>query len=283
MELTKSQLNYIMAIKQLIGGEVSQKYICEYLGVKKPTASIALRNLEDNGYIEKKERAGVNEYFLTEKSYKIIDNIEKEKFEFMSLFNVLLGIDFDVCEEEYKRVCGDFSDNFIDKISNARKRKYCQDAINKDDFNRFYGIAPGIYEIPFRVVQSVESMPSMGNRGFVHPARLVLGDDRQEIMLESRQIYYKSKDEQMLKGKLSRLYYSDSNMNWILSEEIEENVWVIPVKRIICQKDNFNKLCIGIIKIKAVATTKKMPESVAEITFNFKMIKKFQKKNSEDN
>ena len=42
MELSKAQLNYILAIKQLVGGKVTQKYICEYLGVKKSTASIAL-------------------------------------------------------------------------------------------------------------------------------------------------------------------------------------------------------------------------------------------------
>ena len=34
MELSKAQLNYILAIKQLAGGKVTQKYICEYLGVK---------------------------------------------------------------------------------------------------------------------------------------------------------------------------------------------------------------------------------------------------------
>ena len=66
MELSKAQLNYILAIKQLVGGKVTQKYICEYLGVKKSTASIALKNLEENGYINKSE----NNYILTEKSWE---------------------------------------------------------------------------------------------------------------------------------------------------------------------------------------------------------------------
>ena len=274
MELTKSQLNYIITIKQLIGSEVSQKYICEYLGVKKPTASIALRNLEDNGYIKKQEKAGINEYCLTDKSWEIIDNIEKEKFEFISLFNNHLGIDIDVCEEEYKRVCGDLSVEFVNKLSVMREQGYCKDTSSKKAVGSFCGIAMGIYEIPFRVVQSGEDVPSMGDRGFIHPAKLIVNNDSQDIILESRQIYYKSKEDQMLKGKLSKLYYSDSSMKWVLSEEKEDNMWVIPVKKILCQKDNFGRISLGIVKIKAVATTKKMPESVAEITFNFKLIKR---------
>lgn len=274
MELTKSQLNYIIAIKQLIGSEVSQKYICEYLGVKKPTASIALRNLEDNGYIKKQEKAGINEYSLTEKSYEIIDNIEKEKFEFMSLFNYHLGIDFDICEEEYKRVCGDLSNEFIKKLSYVREQGYFKDMTDSKAESSFYGIAEGTYVIPFQVVQGGEGMPSMGDRGFIHPAKLIIGNDMQNIILESRQIYYKSRDAQMLKGKLSKLYYSDSNMKWVSAEERKENMWVIPVKKILCQQDNFGKISLGIVRIKASATTKKMPESAAEITFNFKLIKK---------
>lgn len=74
MELSKAQLNYILAIKQLAGGKVTQKYICEYLGVKKSTASIALKNLEENGYINKSE----NNYILTEKSWEILNQTDRK-------------------------------------------------------------------------------------------------------------------------------------------------------------------------------------------------------------
>lgn len=274
MELTKSQLNYIIAVKQLIGSESSQKYICEYLGVKKSTASIALRNLEDNGYITKQEKAGIKEYFLTDKSWKIIETIEVEKFEFMSLFNGLLGINMDLCTEEYGRVCGDFSFDFIKKLSEIRENGYCRSASAEDSDCGFYGMAQGTYEIPFQVVRGCDGIPSMGDKGFVHPAKLVVDNDRQEIILESKQIYYRSKDAQMLKGKLSELYCQDSDMKWILSEKREENKWVIPVDKVLCRKDKFGRLSLGTVRIKAVATAKKMPESAAEITFNFKLTKK---------
>lgn len=270
MELSKSQLNYIIAIKQLIGSEVSQKYICEYLGVKKPTASIALRNLEDSGYIKKLEKSGINEYCLTDKSWKIVEELEKEKFEFMALFNDYFGIDFESCDSEYRRLCGDFSKEFINKLSEFRKCKYKK---LSESYCCLNGFDKGTYEIQFQVVQCGENMPSMGDKGFKHPAKLVIDKDSY-IILESKEINYKSKNEQKLKGRLLELYYMDSDLKWILSEQSKSNLWKIPVKSILYQRDNFGNIVLGVVKIKASATTMKMPESVAEITFNFKLIKK---------
>ncbi|MGN1319382.1 MAG: hypothetical protein ACI4VF_10245, partial [Lachnospirales bacterium] len=257
-------------IKKLIGGETSQKYICKYLNVRKPTASVALKNLEKDGYILKEEKAGINEYYLTEKSWKIINSIEKEKFEFMSLFNNYFGIDYNICEKEYERVCGGFSKDFINILSNIREDKYLK---NKKDEN-ISDIPIGKYEIPFRVLNLNDDTPSMGDRGFIHPALLVAENNKRDIILKSKQMYYKSKDDKMLKGSLKELYYYDSNFQWVLAKENKDNNWVIPIDKIMCQKDSFGRISIGILKIKVKATTKKMPESVAKITFNFKMIKK---------
>lgn len=270
MELSKAQLNYILAIKQLAGGKVTQKYICEYLGVKKSTASIALKNLEENGYINKSE----NNYILTEKSWEILNQTDREKFEFMSLFNGFFGIDKELCEDEYKKICGSFSKEFIDKLTQFREREY-NSAINKNnDSEKIMNIDFGKYEIPFQVVQSSGETRSMGDKGFYHPATLVVEKDCQYIVLKSKEIYYKSKTNQILKGKLQELYYLDTNMAWVLSKQKEESNWIIPLKEILYQKDDFEKASVGVIKIKVAATTMKMPESIAEITFNFKLLKK---------
>lgn len=134
----------------------------------------------------------------------------------------------------------------------------------------------GKYEIPFQVVQSSGETPSMGDKGFYHPAILVMEKDSQYIVLKSKEIYYKSKTSQILKGKLQELYYLDTNMAWVLSKQKEESNWIIPLKEILYQKDDFEKASVGIIKIKVAATTMKMPESIAEITFNFKLLKKIE-------
>ena len=134
----------------------------------------------------------------------------------------------------------------------------------------------GKYEIPFQVVQSSGETPSMGDKGFYHPAILVMEKDSQYIVLKSKEIYYKSKTSQILKGKLQELYYLDTNMAWVLSKQKEDSNWIIPLKEILYQKDDFEKASVGIIKIKVAATTMKMPESIAEITFNIKLLKKIE-------
>ena len=134
----------------------------------------------------------------------------------------------------------------------------------------------GKYEIPFQVVQGSGESRSMGDKGFYHPAILVVEKDCQYIVLKSKEIYYKSKTSQILKGKLQELYYLDTNMAWVLSKQKEESNWIIPLKEILYQKDDFEKASVGIIKIKVAATTMKMPESIAEITFNFKLLKKIE-------
>ena len=61
-------------------------------------------------------------------------------------------------------------------------------------------------------------------------------------------------------------------MAWVLSKQKEDSNWIIPLKEILYQKDDFEKASVGIIKIKVAATTMKMPE----ITFNFKLLKKIE-------
>lgn len=271
MEITRSQLNYLLAIKRLTGGRVFLTGISEYLGVKKPTASVALKNLEESGYVIKREGSDRNEYVLTEKSREILDELDRERFEFMSLFNDYLGIGYDECDKEYKALYGLFSRDFLSRLADLREMGYMRKE-SSDDKSCFLGIPYGEYKISFQVVQCGDGFRSMGDKGFIHPARLVLNEEKQIIMLESKKIYYKSKNNQSLRGELSGLYYLDKDMKWVASEKAAENIWIIPVNKILYQKDDCGRLSLGIIKIKAEATTVKMPQSVAEITFNFELI-----------
>lgn len=273
--LTKAQLKYIMAIRELAGGRVSQKNICEYLNVKKPTASIALKSLEELGYIEKN---GVN-YGLKQSAYEIVEQMNKEKFEFLSLFNDFLGIEEELCNKAYENVFGGFSKELIEKLELLREKGYNKNALNGDrDFNDkqeerpFADMARGRYELPFQVVQCDNSARSMGDKGFYHPAELVLTEDSEYVILRAKEIYYKAQNEQVLKGSLQRLEYLDTDMKWVEAEAVD-NKWILPFKKIMYQRDNYDKVSIGIIKIKASSTTIKMPESVADITFNFKLAK----------
>ncbi len=275
MEISKSQLSYIWSIKQLSGSKSSQKDICEYLNVKKSSASVALRNLEENGYILKVNIKGENKYTLSDKGIKIIEEIEKERLEFMSVFRDLLGINNDLCVKEYNRLYGCFSQEFISNLSKLHEKNY-NNTFVPDNKNNFFN--NGTYELPFEIVyynsNEYGAVPSMGNKGFEYPALLFVCDEQTHILFKSKEIQYVSKNGNRLKGCLQKLYYIDNSMKWTECKKENENIWIIPFCNILYQKDILGNLSLGTIKIKAKATTDKMPESTAEVTFNFKLIKK---------
>ncbi len=285
MEVTKSQLNYIWTINQLSGSKTAQKDICEYLDVKKSSASVALKSLEENQYISKINVNGENRYILDKKGRKIIEEIEKERFEFMSVFRDLIGMDSYLCEEEYNTVYGCFSKKFINKLAQLHKNNY-NNSICKNNTVKLHIFENGVYELPFEVIQHYDgkyvTVPSMGDKGLEHPAFLIVDNSRADILLKAKEIQYVSKKGNRLKGKLNELYYVDNVTEWINCQKESEDIWIIPFSKILYQKDETGKISIGAVKIKAIATTIKMPESTAEITFNFKLLKKINCNNSQN-
>jgi Mn-dependent DtxR family transcriptional regulator len=283
MEVSKSQLSYLWAIKQLSGGRVSQKDISEYLNVKKPSASVALRNLEESGYILKIKARGENRYILDNSGWKIIEELERERFEFMALFRDLLGVDSELCNKQYNALYGSFDREFINKIAELHENNYTGKFMRASD-ERPYDFENGVYELPFEVIQYVDNkygnMPSMGDKGFKHPALLIVDNDRVDILLQAVEMQYVAQSGKRLKGKLQQLYYFDYKMSWHLCEKKDEDIWIIPFSKLLYQRDCSGDLTIGNIKIRAAATTVRMPESVAEITFNFKLIKKTDIRNA---
>lgn len=258
-----------MAVRRLYGGRISLTDISESLKLKKPTVSIAMKKLEDMGYIIKRELGDSNDYALTEKAWRVLEAVDRERFEFMTLFNERLGIDYGECDREYTALCGLFSHEFISSLAAARGRdseNICSKA------SGFCGITPGRYTIPFQVIQCGAGERSMGDRGFEHPAELVITEKRRDLLLRSRRIYYKSKNNHTLHGELSRLCYLNENLQWADAGKAAEDVWVIPLGAVMYQKDALGRLTFGIVKIKVEASTDKMPKSTAEITLNFKSI-----------
>lgn len=272
MNITKSQLNYLMAINHLEGEKVSQRKICSYLGVKGSSASIALKKLCETGYVEKAEYDFGCEYKLTENSRKIINLIEKERLEFFSLFCKKLSISYELCEKEYNKICGMFGEEFIEKLAEIRKND-CGSVTEGTEPDSLFRLEKGAYELPFKVIHEDDGSPSMGNKGFIHPARLIIDGKNDRVLLKAKEIYYKSKKSQVLKGKLSELYYAGFEGEWVKAKVESDSIWVIPTEKMHYKKDRLNKPVFAVIKIKAAATNKNMPKSAAEITFNLEGLK----------
>lgn len=273
MDVTKTQLNYLMTIRRLQHGSMSLTQISEYMSVKKPTAFTALKTLVQKGYVVKGDNYDGNSYFLTEKACKILDELQKERFEFMSLFYDRLGIERDICEKEYESLCGLLSEKFVEQLSQVRRSGENCYKQKHDKSGEFFGIPYGKYELPFQIIQiNNERMRSMGNKGFIHPAILFLSEKRQDIVLKSKQITYATKTGEKIQGELTELSYLDNYLNWVKIEKNDNSEWIIPISSILYQRNDMGKLIFGTLKIKALTSAVIMPESTAEITFNFKNI-----------
>lgn len=269
MELTKTQISYIVAIYQLMGGDTSQGRIADYLGIRKPTANVALKILEEKGYVEKITEKDRVTYTLKEKSEVLIEKLNREKHEFMSLFRDYLGMDRNIAEETYKNIYSQLGDNFVNCLEKLRENNYkhCENKIQSEN-----GIPYGTYKIPFKVAKdSDNSARSMGDKGFKHPAKIVVNGKKSYIVLEDKKVNYKAESGQTLRGRLMKFYYF-ADEKWNTVENLDEHQWIIPLESIETEHDTSGNATVGTVKIKAAATSMKMPESVAEMTFNFKLL-----------
>ena len=270
MELTKTQLGYLAAIKRLEGSRTSLMDIAGYLEISKPTASVALKVLTQKGLVMKKN--GGAEYILTDAGSFRAEQLEYERFMFNSICVHMLGMDRELTAAEYERICGSFSKKFLEELKSRQERGFPKTA-DFDDGQNINSLEPGVYEVPFQVKTSGLAGRSMGDKGFEHPCQMLMGKDRKEFCLRSRKINYRSREGKKLKGSLEGLYYQQ-DVRWLPAEKRDDCLWAVPMNAVYYQRDEFGSLSIGVLRIKAVATSPQMPESIAEISLNFKLMKK---------
>ena len=104
MELHESAEDYLEAILMLREekGYVRSVEVAEHLGVSKPSVSVAVKKLRDNGYLEPEDGAGL---VLTEAGMKIASRIY-ERHKILSRYLMMLGVDAetaraDACKMEH--------------------------------------------------------------------------------------------------------------------------------------------------------------------------------------
>lgn len=274
MKLSHSQLSYIAAIDALKVLGATQSTISEFLDVKRPSVNVALKLLIQKGYVQSDTRNKTIEYTLTEKGKSILEQMQHERALFFSLFKDCIGINEEKVEEEYSNLLGAFSKEFIEELTAFKESGFkklaspSQETIKRTVLQHCKN---GEYSVPFQVRKVGDMSTSMGDRGFIHPAKVILDDHVGELFLEARVFYHKSSEGKMLKGYLKSLSYYSKN-EWHEAEVREDNIFIIPLKYIMYQNNDLGRPELGQIKIQAEASSKRMPVSIAEITFNFSLM-----------
>lgn len=180
----------------------------------------------------------------------------------------------EIVEEAYNRFLGAFPPSFtaaLESFQNSgfKRLPTAEEGFVKRSVLQHY--KNGVYTVPFQVRKLGDMSASMGDKGFLHPAKVILDAHTAELQLEARVFYYRSREGKMLKGYLKSLSYYAKN-EWHEAEEREEHIFILPLKYILYQNNDLGHPELGQMKIQASASNKNMPSSIAEITFQFSLM-----------
>ena len=120
MKLYESSEDYLESILILKNqkGSVRSIDIVEDLGFSKPSVSVAMKKLRENGYIEVDEKGYIT---LTDEGLRVAKKTYERHVLLTDLF-VSLGVDKDVAENDACRVEHNLSDETFEAIKKAYKK-----------------------------------------------------------------------------------------------------------------------------------------------------------------
>lgn len=274
MELSRSQLSYLTAIDALKSLGATQTTISNFLDVKRPSVNAALKILMQNDYvcILRKEDKTIT-YGLTPQGNDVLQKLQREKEILFSHFRDFVGLSEEETEFLYSHLYGAYNESYLEKLEAFQKNGFQKPALRVEKKPRsiLTQYQNKTYHVPFRVNKLDGSATSMGNKGFLHPATVILDDKSGNLYLEARMFYYRTDENKLLKGSLSSLYYYCKN-EWLETAVRGSRTFVIPLKHIMYQSNEQGEIETGHIKIKAESSNPHMPVSIAEITLIFQMM-----------
>lgn len=122
MKIRKSAEDYLERILMLSEGSESVRSIdiANSLGVSKPSVSIAMKNLLDNGYILMDENKQTKLITLTEKGLTVAHRIY-DRHKAISAFLIRIGVPEDIAREDACRIEHDISEETYAAICEANR------------------------------------------------------------------------------------------------------------------------------------------------------------------
>ena len=120
MKLYKSSEDYLetILVLQNKNGKVRSIDIVEDLNFSKPSVSVAMKKLKENGYIVIDKKGYIS---LTDEGKKVADKTYERHLLLTDLF-VSLGVNKDIAEEDACRIEHDLSEETFEAIKKAYKK-----------------------------------------------------------------------------------------------------------------------------------------------------------------
>lgn len=266
MMITLGQARYLLVICHMQGRDRTMTKIAEEMGVSKPSVTSMINTFEEKGLVKKSPVLA-----LTAHGKAMADKIMNTQSVISAHISRELGITKEEADNDALVLMFEMSDrfvsSFIKKIETDAARAKLRDFSGNVYLSSFQGILPdGIYEVPFNLLRKNDGRLSMGDKGFIHPAKLVVVDGYGVISLRAVPLKHRAPQGGTLKGALAGLYYWNGE-NYV--EAIKENDMQhsFPVMSMYWGHDVEKGMDFGVVQIKVRASVGivNMPESFADL------------------
>ena len=263
--VTFGQARYLLAIQQMRGQERNMSRLAEILDVSKPSVTNMITSLEKKQWISKGPPLT-----LTSQGKALTNEIMGKQSLLAGYFSKELGFAGEDISDDILTLMLTVSEKFINrliyKIETDMARAELDSFSDNVHLTSFQGVLrDGIYDIPFRLQKESNGELSMGDKGFLHPAKLVVTGGHGVISLTATPIKQRTLRGVILKGVLARLFYWDGT-DFTEAKEYN-NVYSFPVMGMHWNQDRKRNVDFGVVKIKVHASVGifNMPDSVADL------------------
>ncbi len=271
MSVTLSQARYLIAMYHMRDRERSMTKIAKVLRVSKPSVTKMINIFIEKGMVKRRNNLVP---YLTTQGRSITEKILIRHSVIKNYFNRELGIPEELAKEDALIFMFELSEKavecFIRKIEMDLAREYLNKMKEHPYISDFKGILEeGIYEADFTLFRKADGGISMGNKGLLHPAKLIVLDGKGMISLRAVPISHRSRLGNVLKGKLARLFYWNGESYTEVDEQDGE--YVFPIVDMKWNYDQDRHLDFGLVEIKVQANVGllNMPESIANLAIYF--------------
>ncbi|MDD3394749.1 MAG: hypothetical protein PHG19_08945 [Anaerotignum sp.] len=269
---TEAQLKYILIISALQDSCATLTSVAENMGVKKPSACRMIYQLKDLGVLKTDESMHFKRVSLTELGNSIAATLEHQQYMIYRLLIQTLGASTEVAQRQTEKLIGKLEPEVVSLMEMKFSGFSEEGSVNEKvyDLKQWENPEDGSYFIPFKIVKADSDKISMGNKGFEHPCLLFFNNEKQEIILKARDIFYKSILGKCLYGKLSALKYKNIETGMFQLAECTNSVFKLPLSEMECKYDTQGKIVSGAFRIKARATVGvfHMSESEADLVLD---------------
>lgn len=270
MNFTPKQLQYLFYLDFYKNSSRLLSALAEQLDVSKAAVSQVLDFYEAKGLVRRSASGGIA---LVGGAEAVVTEM-REKYKFIGpFFEKMPGLTNETAMQCALRYICWMPREGVDGL--------CRQLMEKDKFNgirwdmidlmpdMLFPLPGGRYQVPFDVFKKDRDEISMGDKGFVKPAEMVVLDGKGLITLTSREIRYRSETGKRLRGKLARL--SCLYGNDFVRIKPKNSAYTIPLHYLRKLSKTPAGILCGTLRIRAEAGKcgAHMPISEADIIFRF--------------